>query len=683
LNEPNSEAEVVGSIASLQANKAADAFGITAECLKNASVKEDKTTRLLLAPILTRIYNQILDNPDQYPYQFQINSLTPIYKGKGDPKDMNSYRGIAVGSIVGKVFERVLYKRANQAAEENGLRAKTQCGFRKDHGTLDNMFIMQHLINKHRHLRKRLFCLLIDFEKAFDTVPRAELLERCRLVGIQGKFMQAIVAMYDKILMAVKLRGRLEPAFETTQGTKQGGELSPLLFGLFIEQLHDLILAKCPGVGPEMNGMRVPDLLYADDATLLATRPEHIEQLLACLKLFCKLFGMRVNVSKTLVVIFRSPKHALTKAQRAKFAWSYAGERVRVETQCKFLGSTLHNTKRASAATVPLAASGCRAMHALLTSFRGAHITQSDFQVRLFHVLVEPVLSYGCQVWAPDVFTQFDLDPAKLLHNPQEEVLVDFLRILAGLPKSAKKWVLLREFGTGPLHARWMKLCARFWVKILQMPSDRLLHQALLADIDLYLTGCRDCWTSGFLSALRRINIPIGNDLSSRDAITRLAVEEEEVMARAAEYFADMWKDLPEPAGAPSEQVVLSTYHHWVAGEEIACGAPHLKSFLPRSLKTCLTRLRVGTHDLHIHTGRYTNTPREQRTCRVCLQPGVVEDLQHFICDCPTYASVRDKNVDIFVHAATSAAVLAHPDQYKLAKCLSDMLAVRQATLDA
>jgi hypothetical protein len=324
-------------------------------------------------------------------------------------------------------------------------------------------------------------------------------------------------------------------------------------------------------------------------------------------------------------------------------------------------------------------------MHALLTRTRQAHISQSSFQVRLFNVLVEPVLSYGCQVWAPDMFTQFGLDTSKLLGSPQEQVQVDFLRILAGLPKAAPKWVLLREFGARPLHAHWLKLCARFWVKILDQPLDNLLRQALLADIDLHLSGCEDCWTSGFIFALRKIDLPVDlpreRGQQSRESIVHLNIDEDAVAERTEAYFQAMWLNLVEPATAPSGQVMKSTYHHWVAGGDLKCENLHLKAFLPRPLKTCLTRLRVGTHDLQIHALRFTDVPRENRTCRVCRQPGAVEDLRHFICDCPTYAHVRTKHSDIFVRASTPAAVFAHPNQYKLATCLCEMLAVRQATL--
>ena len=366
LNAQFTPDEVAAAIKSLPNNKAADAFGLTAECLKNAFEVVDGEVRYLLAPTLTRIYNQVLAHPGQYPHQFRVNTLTPIFKGKGSDRDMNNYRGIAVGSILGKVFERMLYTRANAAAEKHRLRAPTQCGFRQGHGSLDGMFVLRHLIDQARHNGLLLFCLFVDFEKAFDTVPRSEMLERCRALGMHGPFLGAVTAMYDNILMAVKAQGSLGPTFATTQGTKQGGELSPLLFGFFIEQLHELLLQQCPGMGPVIGGMRVPDILYADDVVCMSTDPAHVQQFLEALELFCTLFGMRVNTGKTYIVVFRSPSTSLPNHIK-QYEWLYKGQVVAMRPDFKYLGAEFHSTKGLQAAGTPLAKAGSRAMHVLLT----------------------------------------------------------------------------------------------------------------------------------------------------------------------------------------------------------------------------------------------------------------------------------------------------------------------------
>jgi hypothetical protein len=51
-----------------------------------------------------------------------------------------------------------------------------------------------------RHARRLLFVVFVDFKKAFDSVRREFLLERCRRLGIHGEFLTVLVAMYDRVL---------------------------------------------------------------------------------------------------------------------------------------------------------------------------------------------------------------------------------------------------------------------------------------------------------------------------------------------------------------------------------------------------------------------------------------------------------------------------------------------------
>jgi len=207
-----------------------------------------------------------------------------------------------VGSMFCKVLESVLYVRYNDALESYGLRNHAQFGFRKNHGTLDGLFVLRHLIDKSIHEGKVLYALFIDFEKAFDRVPRELLIERCRQLGCSGDFLQAMVNMLTGIQMQVKCNGVLGSLISTSNmGIKQGGLLSPLKFGSFMEQLHDLISLKLPGIGPQLGTLLVPLLMYADDVTGLVSSP-HDMTLIKHIEVFCKLFGMKVNASKTFIV---------------------------------------------------------------------------------------------------------------------------------------------------------------------------------------------------------------------------------------------------------------------------------------------------------------------------------------------------------------------------------------------
>ena len=47
-------------------------------------------------------------------------------------------------------------------------------------------------------------------------------------------------------------------------------------------------------------------------------------------------------------------------------------------------------------------------------------------------------------------------------------------------------------------------------------------------------------------------------------------------------------------------------------------------------------RFRISSHQLRIETGRYENTPRNERLCLFCTS-NKIEDENHFLLDCKTY----------------------------------------------
>src|SRR6185369_13439873 len=65
-----------------------------------------------------------------------------------------------------------------------------------------------------------------------------------------------------------------------------------------------------------------------------------------------------------------------------------------------------------------------------------------------------------------------------------------------------------------------------------------------------------------------------------------------------------------------------------------------------------MTRLRGGTNELRIETGRYPITNRDkkleihERRCLLCMS-GEVEDEKHFVLDCSEYEDLREKMFDV------------------------------------
>lgn len=88
---------------------------------------------------------------------------------------MSNYRGrcITVGSVIAKLFTMILDHMIAVQAEDEGIKAKGQAGFRER--LLHNIFVLTSLIDKQKHSRQgkmtvKLYCCFLDCKKAFDTV---------------------------------------------------------------------------------------------------------------------------------------------------------------------------------------------------------------------------------------------------------------------------------------------------------------------------------------------------------------------------------------------------------------------------------------------------------------------------------------------------------------------------------
>ena len=81
-----------------------------------------------------------------------------------------------------------------------------QNGFMKKAGTSDHIFLLQTIIAKVVTKNKnKLYTAFIDFKKAYDTVNRKSLLERLKILGINGLFFRNIAVMYRKTEYRIKL----------------------------------------------------------------------------------------------------------------------------------------------------------------------------------------------------------------------------------------------------------------------------------------------------------------------------------------------------------------------------------------------------------------------------------------------------------------------------------------------
>ena len=106
--------------------------------------------------------------------------------------------------------------------------------------------------------------------------------------------------------MRIKWNSALSGTFNTCNGVKQGGVLSPLLFTIYLDRL--ILSLKDLGVGCHLNGMFVGAFSYADDVTLLAPTYMALKATLNTCTEFAASHNLLFNASKTKCMYFNDPR---------------------------------------------------------------------------------------------------------------------------------------------------------------------------------------------------------------------------------------------------------------------------------------------------------------------------------------------------------------------------------------
>ena len=271
--------EVKVALRQMKSGKACGISGVSTEMLVHSGE--------VGIEVLTDICNKIL-NGSRLPCDWTRSILVPLYKGKGDPKECGSYRGIKLLEHGMKVMERILEKRLRDKISIDEM----QCGFMPGRGTVDAIFMVRQLEEKYLSRKKKLYYCFVDLEKAFDRVPRRVIEFALRKKGVEEKLVQTVMRLYEGAKTSVRVESELSESFDVKVGVHQGSVLSPFLFITVMDVLSESV----------REGLLF-ELLYADDLVLMADSMQELERKYISWKNVLERRGLRVNIGKTKVMI--------------------------------------------------------------------------------------------------------------------------------------------------------------------------------------------------------------------------------------------------------------------------------------------------------------------------------------------------------------------------------------------
>ena len=102
---------------------------------------------------------------------------------------------------------------------------------------------------------------------------------------MNGNLLRVLQNIYANIKSCVTVNGQDSQFFNSNRGSRQGDNLSPVLFSLFLNDLEDHLLADQVNAIPVeyktddlVQFMKNFILLYADDTTILSDSAENLQK---------------------------------------------------------------------------------------------------------------------------------------------------------------------------------------------------------------------------------------------------------------------------------------------------------------------------------------------------------------------------------------------------------------------
>ena len=608
LNSSITEAEILKCLKGLKSNKCSANDNITNEYLKNSSEQ--------MMPIYISLFNLVLDT-GIIPNSWLEGIIRPIFKRSGDPSEPENYRPITILSCFGKLFTAVLNLRLSNFLEYHNILEENQAGFRSGYSTTDHIFTLHALTEILKNKEKKLYCSFIDFSKAFDSVWRIGLWMKLLGNGVQGKMFRIIYNLYKDIKSCVSHAGEQSAFFQSHCGVRQGENLSPVLFSLFLNDLESYMQnMNCNGIGlntPDGNigdFLKILVLLYADDTVVFGTDAESFQQNLNVFYEYSQVWKLNINFRKTKIMIFGV-------RNTNNFQFRLGNNIIEICDEFKYLGviftkyrsfqkTIKHNTVQAK-----------KALQLLYKRINNLHLP-IDLQMHLFDHTIRPIPLYGCEIWG---FQNTEM--LEIFHN-------QFLRSIAKLRKSTPIYMLHAEFGREPIELQIKSRMIKYWISIVNNENPNKLTKLMY---NIMVDETNKGKTFKWLEYIKNILIAVGKpDLINQHVINNPHATKSKITATLKDLIKQKWyADLNESSKGRTYSIFK---------ENIA-----LESYLitlPRRFYIPLIKFRTANYKLPMETGRWDDSSIEERKCRICNKNDVGDDF-HYLLICPYFEYDRSQ----------------------------------------
>ena len=373
---PTSPDEIAKTISTFSPSKASGPNSIQIKILKILQDKISKPLSLLINQSFTT---------GVFPNVLKISKVIPVFKNKGSPLEVSNYRPISLLSNIEKIYEKLMYTRVMDFFNQFEQIYTRQFGFRKNHSTTHTLLNIIERVRNHLDDGGFACGVFVDLQKAFDTVDHNILISKLDHYGIRGTTKNWFKSYLSNRSQYVFVSGAKSNLKSIKHGVPQGSVLGPLLFLIYINDLHYCIRTS-------------ETYHFADDTHLLNLSKTiwslcgRVNSDLRVLVSWLNANKISLNASKTEFIIFRSNRRPLDTIPKIKIS----GKQLTPSKTIKYLGVYLdeHLTWKQQISVV---ATKLRRANGAISKLR--HYLPLPNLINIYHAIFSSHISYACQTW--------------------------------------------------------------------------------------------------------------------------------------------------------------------------------------------------------------------------------------------------------------------------------------------
>ena len=528
-------------------------------------------------------------------------------------------------SCVGKLFTAVLNDRVTSFIESLGLLGEEQAGFRSGYSTMDHIFSLHAIFDWYLKRRKRVYTAFVDYKKAFDLIDRSSLWLKLIDNGINGKLLRVVKDIYKKSKSCVSYNNSKSDFFKSNIGVKQGENLSPILFSLYLNDFSSFLSQRYPGLDSLSSAIDVTcfteeenmfvdlfTLLYADDTIVLAENAEELQLALDALFDYCQLWHLTVNTAKTKIVIFSRGK--VRKAP----TFLFGGDEICVCDDYVYLGTTFNYNNSFKKAINKQVSQARRALYSMKSKILPL-LLPIDVKLELFEHLVMPILLYGSEIWGFEDLAQI------------ETFFCRYCKELLGLHKRTPNCMVYGEIGKNKLAKNVTLRMLMFWYKLVHSKMSKVAN--VLYNFQ-YALSVRQENSMSWVIKIKNLldNLGLTEIWNNQASNLTLASFKSLISAKLNDINKQEWhSDVEENSQCLNYRIFKQTLHF-----------EKYFHHLNDSEAKILCKFRCANHKLPIVSGRYNQIPRNERFCTHCNE-GKIGDEFHYLFQCSRFHEQRKK----------------------------------------